>query len=119
MQPSERNRQLNEDRYDSLSIPRYAIKKNQSRGPRHGQSMRRIIYHKARDTLRKAKHPKNGSCETILERFPQMQSIKSQCLVKVGQKRTSDSTTHLPRITIPMKLHLQRGDDGKGSGNLF
>ena len=30
---------------------------------------RQVIYHKARDMLRKAKLPKNGSCETILERW--------------------------------------------------
>ena len=43
--------------------------KNQSWGPRYGQSMRQVMYHKARDMLRRAKHPKNGSCETILERW--------------------------------------------------
>ena len=30
---------------------------------------RQVIYHKARDMLRKAKLPKNGSCETILKRW--------------------------------------------------
>ena len=45
------------------------MKKNQSRGPRHGQAMRQIMYHKGRDILRKAKLPKNGSCKTILERW--------------------------------------------------
>ena len=35
-------------------------KKSQSRGPRHGPSLRQTMYHKARDTLRKAKLPKNG-----------------------------------------------------------
>ena len=59
MQPSER-KQLNKDRFDSLSIHEYVMKKNQSRGPRHGQSMRQILYHKARDMLRKAKFPKKG-----------------------------------------------------------
>ena len=55
MQPTARNLQYNKDRYDALSIPGYVIKKNQSRGPR--------MYHKARDMLRKAKLPKNGSCK--------------------------------------------------------
>ena len=41
---------------------------------------------------------------------------KSLRLMKVGQKRKSDSTTHLPWKTVPMKLHLQKGDDGKGIG---
>ena len=31
--------------------------------------MRQVMYHKARDMLRKAKLPKNGSYETILERW--------------------------------------------------
>ena len=31
--------------------------------------MRQIMYHKVRDMLRKAKLPKNGSCETILARW--------------------------------------------------
>ena len=39
--------------------------------------------------------------------------------MKVGQQRKSDNTTHLPWRTIPMKLHLKRGDDGKGTGLLF
>ena len=69
VQPTAMNRQYNKDRLDTLSIPGYVTKKNQSRGPRHGQSMRQIMYHKARDMLRKAKLPKNGSCETTLERW--------------------------------------------------
>ena len=63
------NRHYNKDRFHSLSIPGYVLKKNQSRAPRHGQSMRQIMYQKARDMLRKAKLPKNGPCETILERW--------------------------------------------------
>ena len=65
MQPSAMHRQYNKDRHDSLSNPRYVIKKNQSRGPRQGQSLRQTMYQKARDMLRIAKLPKNGSCETI------------------------------------------------------
>ena len=68
-QPTEKSRQHNKDRYDSLSIPGYEIKKNQSRGPRHVQSMRQTIYHKGRDMLRKDNLSKNGSCETIRERW--------------------------------------------------
>ena len=70
MQPTAMNRQYQQRQiFDSLSIPGFVMKKNQSRGPRHGQSMRQIMYHKARDMLRKAKLPNNGSCETILERW--------------------------------------------------
>ena len=64
MQPSERNRQTNKDRYDSLSISGYAIKKNPSHGARHGPSMRQHVYHKAHDMQRKVKKKK---CRTIKE----------------------------------------------------
>ena len=116
MQPSERHRQLNKDWFDSVSLLGYVMKKNQPRGPRHGQSVRQIMCHKTRDMLRKAKLPKNGSCETILERWS---TDASHCLMKVGQKRKSDSTTHLLWRTVPMKLLLQKGDDGKGTGKLI
>ena len=39
--------------------------------------------------------------------------------MKVGQKRNSDNATHLPWKTIPMKLHLKKGDDEKRTGKLF
>ena len=65
--PSSMNRLFNKDRYDSLSIPGYVRKKNQSQGPGHGQSMRQIMCHIARDIWRKAKLPKNSSCDTVQE----------------------------------------------------
>ena len=45
----------------------------------------------------------------------QMQTIKSHCLMKVGQKRKSDNTTHLPWKTIPMKLDLRQRPDFRES----
>ena len=41
------------------------------------------------------------------------QNIARMCLNKDGQNNKSDNTTHLPGKTIPMKLHLQTGDDGR------
>ena len=69
VQPTEKSRQFNKDRFDMLSIPGYVMKKNHSRGARHGQSLRQTMYHKARDMLRKAENTKNGYCQTILERW--------------------------------------------------
>ena len=69
LQPTAMNRQYSKDSFDKLSIPGYVIKKNQSRGPRHGQSLCQTMYHKARDVLRKAQNGKNGYCETVLERW--------------------------------------------------
>ena len=58
MRPTEKNRRYSKDNYDSLSIPGNVMKKNQSRGPWHGSSMRQTLYHKARDMLKRAKLPK-------------------------------------------------------------
>ena len=69
MQPTEKSRQFNKDRFDILSIPVFVMKKNQSRGPRHGPSLWQTMYHKARDLLRKAKNANNGNCLTVLERW--------------------------------------------------
>ena len=52
-----------------MRIPGYVLKKNQSRGARHGQSFRPTMYHKARDMLRKAQNAKNGHGQSILERW--------------------------------------------------
>ena len=54
LQPSDRHRQLNKDRYVVLSIPNYVIKKGPSHGARHGPTERQRIYHKAHNTLKKA-----------------------------------------------------------------
>ena len=69
LQPTAMDRQYHKDKFDTLSIPGNVIKKNQSRSPRRGHSLRQIMYHKARDMLRKAKLPKSGSCETTLVRW--------------------------------------------------
>ena len=63
MQPTEKNRQMNKDR---LSIPGDVVKKDQSRGARHGPTVRQTLQH---CTLSKAQNKKNGCCNTILERW--------------------------------------------------
>ena len=115
MQPTEKNRQYNKDRYDSLSIPGYVMKKNQSRSPRHGQSMSQTMYHKARDMLRKPNFQRTARAELFWKDGIELKSTASCCLMKVGQKSKSDNTTHLPWKTIPVTLQLMKGDDGKGT----
>ena len=46
-----------------------------------------------------------------------MQTIRIRCVKMLGQERKSDTTTHLPWKTVPLKPHQKEGDDGKG--NLF
>ena len=53
LQPSERNRQLNKERYDVLSIPNCVIKKNPSHGGLHGPTERQRIFYKVDNMLRK------------------------------------------------------------------
>ena len=66
LQPSQKNRKLNKDRFDVLSIPNYVMKKGPSHGARHGPTERQRIYFKAHNALRKEK--KHGH-KTILVRF--------------------------------------------------
>ena len=61
MQPTERNRQLNKERFDVLSIPGSVIKNNPTHGARHGPSMRQCMCCKAHEH-------KSGGYKTILER---------------------------------------------------
>ena len=86
---------------------------------RHGQSMRQMMYHKARDMLRKAKLPKNGSCETVLERWYTDADYQKSLSDEGWTEEKSDTTTQLPWRTSPTKLRLKKGDDGKRTGKLF
>ena len=81
-------------------------------------TMRQVMYHKARDMFRKAKLPKKTvHAKRFLSDGTQMQTIKSRSLTKVGQKRKFKSTTQSPLKTIPIRQHLKKGSDGKGIGN--
>ena len=80
LQPPERNRQLNNDRHDVLSIPNDVIEKNPSHGARHGLTERQRICYKAHNMLRKARQKK---CNTMLERF-QKHSLYRDSLTQIG-----------------------------------
>ena len=54
---------------DYSSIPRLVIKKNSSRGTKHGQSERQIMFCKAKQMLKKARQEKHGIHPTILSRW--------------------------------------------------
>ena len=118
MRPTEKNWQFNKDRFDTLSIPGYVIKKNQSRDARHDQSLRQTMYHKARDMLRRPKMQRMVIAKLFLKGGTRTQKISRMCLNTDGQKNKSDNTTHLHWKTIPMKLHLKKGD-GRRTGTLM
>ena len=46
-------------------------------------------------------------------------SIARICLNTGGQKNKSDNMTHMHWKTIPTKLHLKKGDDGRSTGTLL
>ena len=106
MQPSEKSRQFKKDRFDILSIPGYVTEKNQSRGPRHGPSLRQTLYHKARDMLRKARSAKNGHCQN---RDAKYRADLSEHRLTEEQIRQYDALA---------KLHLVKSDDGRRTGML-
>ena len=54
---------------DYTSILGFVVKKNSSRGPKHGQSERQIMFFKAKEMLKKARQEKPGSHPTILSRW--------------------------------------------------
>ena len=80
LQPSERNRQLNKEICDVLSIPKYVIKKNPFHGARHGPTERQRTCHNAHNMLRKARQKK---CNTILQRF-QTDALYRDSLTTIG-----------------------------------
>ena len=75
--PTSMNRPYNRDRFDTLSIPGYVMKKNQSRGPRQGQAMRQILYHKSTWYVEKS--------QTSKERFMQNDSGKMAHRCRLSQ----------------------------------
>ena len=50
---------------DYTSIPGFVIKKNSTRGPKHGQSERQITFFKAKEMLKKARQEKHGTHPTV------------------------------------------------------
>ena len=56
--PSDKNRKLNKDRFDVLSIPNHVIKKGPSHGAGHGNTERQRKYYAAHNAAKKAR--KNG-----------------------------------------------------------
>ena len=61
--------------YNVTSIPGYVIKKNSSRGAKHGPSERQRTYYQAKQMLKKARRKKLGRHPTILSRWYASQSF--------------------------------------------
>ena len=107
LQPSERNRHLNKERYDVLSIANYVIKKNPSHGARHGPTERQRIYYNAHDMLRKARKKRHN---TTLERF-QNYPLYRDSLTNIGW----DENTCIAYDEIAKEDHSYVGTRGERS----
>ena len=119
VQPTEKSRHFNKDRFDILSIPEYVIKKNQSRGPRHGPSLRQTVFHKARGVLGKAKNAKNGHCRTVLERW--YKDAKYRADSSEGSEEYTDTVhprtgwKYYPSTSSSSSSHWEQQDDWKSN----
>ena len=69
MKSTRRPKEFEQNNYDVTSIPGCVIKKNSSRGVKHGPSERRKMYYQARQMLKKARQEKHGSHSSILARW--------------------------------------------------
>ena len=80
-------RTLQKTNCDFTSIPGFVIKKNSSRGPKHGASERQIMFFKAKEMLKKARQEKHGSHPTILSRWYEQEGYRrSLAEHKIGEK---------------------------------
>ena len=61
--------EFDQNNRDVTSIPGYVIKKNSSRGAKHGLCERQKIYYQAKQMLKKARQGKHGWHPTILSRW--------------------------------------------------
>ena len=69
---SRSEKEVDKSNKDVVSIPGYAIKKNDKRGARHGPSERQRMCYKAREMLHKAGQKKHGEHSSILARWLSM-----------------------------------------------
>ena len=72
---------------DFTSIPGFVIKKNSSRGPKHGVSERQVMFYKAKQMLKKARQGKHENHPTILSRWYEQEGYrKSLAEQNIGEK---------------------------------
>ena len=69
MQPTERNRQLDNARCDVPVNSRLRYQKKPTHGARHGPYVRQCTHYTAHDVMRRARKHKSGGYKTILERW--------------------------------------------------
>ena len=77
------------------------MKKNSSRGPKHGVSERQVMFCRAKEMLKKARQPKHGGHPTILARwYAQKGYRESLAEHNIGEKE----------VTLSDRIALERHD---------
>ena len=72
---------------DFTSILGFVIKKNSSRGPKHGVSERQVMFYRTKQMLKKARRAKHGNHPTILSRWYEQEGYrKSLAEHNIGEK---------------------------------
>ena len=84
MKSSQRPTEFAPNNCDVTSIPSYVIKKNNSRGGKHGPSERQM-YHTAQHMIKKARQKQHGNHPTILSRWYASESFRDS-LSEIGWK---------------------------------
>ena len=69
--------ELDQNNRGVTSIPGYVLKKNSSRGAKHGPSERQRMYYQAKQMLMKARQQKHGRYPTILSRWFASESYRN------------------------------------------
>ena len=99
---------------DFTSIPGFVIKKNSSRGPKHGVSEGHVMFYKTKQMLKKERQGKHGNHQTILSRWYEQEGYrKSLAEHNIGEKEVMLSIASLSTIQL-RKLSSCRTSNADG-----
>ena len=96
--------EFDQNNHDVTSIPGYVIKKNSSRGAKHGPSERQKMHYQANQMLKKARQGKHGRHPTILSRWYGDEDYRKS-LSAIGWERTPHNVVRQNRLG---EAHLRR-----------
>ena len=104
--------EFDQNNRDVTSIPGYVIKKNSSRGVKHGPSEGQKMYYQARQMLKKARQEKHGRHPTILSLwYAEEDYIKSLSAIRVIELHIRlddwiDLETHIYKATRAERIQI-------------
>ena len=88
LKSSQRPTEFEQNNCDVTSIPGYVVKKNSSRGAKHGPSERQRMYYQAKQMLKKTSQKKHGSHPTTLSRWYASETYRtSLSLIRWEEKK--------------------------------